>query len=426
MTSLYDILLPYQKKIASSNSRKKLICSSRQIGKSFLISYEAVKKSLLKDKSLSILVSTGQRAANELLKKVLRFAEAARLATEGKVTYTSNAECVTFSNGSRIMSLPNSPEACRGWTVTGVLCLDEAAFIMNADEIYQSLTPTMTRCKDAELIISSTPGGCSGLFYDLWTNDDTSWQKFYITIHDAVKDGLKVNVDELKSLCGDDQIFAQEYECQFSKSSGAAIDTNLLKFETKDVSKMKRILGQDVGRTHDGSAIADLRTDGSIFFLNDIKVLHDTAYSQQLAFVKQLDCQQRFDGGFIDGTGIGSAYSEQINEEVNSYIEGLQITAANKTPMFEYFRSLVMDKKLFIAPHLKDMLIEDIRLYQRIVDDAGRVRFSAIRANGSHGDAVFAIVLALWYCHEHPIKQTYVDSYHAPMRTMTGFASRLR
>ena len=76
-------------------------------------------KVLQKDGTLGLCVSTGSRAASELLKK----------------TYTDNAESITFSTGSRILSLPSNPDGIRGYTAR-IVCIDEAAFVPFVDEIY--------------------------------------------------------------------------------------------------------------------------------------------------------------------------------------------------------------------------------------------------------------------------------------------------
>ena len=70
-------------------------------------------------------MSTGQRAASELLKKVKQMAEAVKVVSKGLITYTDNADSVTFST----------------------VCLDECAFIPFVDEIYQAIAPTLTRDK---------------------------------------------------------------------------------------------------------------------------------------------------------------------------------------------------------------------------------------------------------------------------------------
>lgn len=68
--NLHDYLLPYQVQFTDNPSRRKIWLSSRQVGKSFSLAYIAVKKALLSRNGLSLCISTGARAASELLKKV--------------------------------------------------------------------------------------------------------------------------------------------------------------------------------------------------------------------------------------------------------------------------------------------------------------------------------------------------------------------
>ena len=91
--------------------------------------------------------------------------------TDGALDYQPSFDQVKFSNGSRVMALPCTSDASslRGWTVTGCVALDEAAFIRNMDEVMQALAPTLSRCQDASLVLASTPAGRSGAFYDIWT-----------------------------------------------------------------------------------------------------------------------------------------------------------------------------------------------------------------------------------------------------------------
>ena len=83
---------------------------------------------------MSLILSTGERAAQELLKKVQQWAEALKIASNGTITWTSNACEVRLSNGSRICSIPSgNTQAARGYTVTGILAIDEAGYIQNFD-----------------------------------------------------------------------------------------------------------------------------------------------------------------------------------------------------------------------------------------------------------------------------------------------------
>lgn len=67
--NLMDITLPYQRKFIQNPCKRKLWLSSRQIGKSFSCGMIAVYKALFRRNGLSLCISTGSRAASELLKK---------------------------------------------------------------------------------------------------------------------------------------------------------------------------------------------------------------------------------------------------------------------------------------------------------------------------------------------------------------------
>lgn len=87
-------------------------------------------KALMHDKGLSLCISTGARAAAEVIKKCELFAEAIKQMTNGQIDYVSTQDCLKFSNGCRVMSLPSSTDGAnlRGFTAQCV-CIDEAAFI---------------------------------------------------------------------------------------------------------------------------------------------------------------------------------------------------------------------------------------------------------------------------------------------------------
>ena len=104
--NLLDLALPYQKKVILDNSKVKVLNFSRQIGKSWIAAFLAGLTCCKKRNALVIYLSTGLRAANEALKTCLKFCESIKVLSNGAIDYTSNASCITFNNGSRIMSLP--------------------------------------------------------------------------------------------------------------------------------------------------------------------------------------------------------------------------------------------------------------------------------------------------------------------------------
>ena len=352
-------------------------------------------KVLQKKGTLGLCVSTGQRAASELLKKVKQMAEAVKVVSKGLITYTDNADSVTFSTGSRIVSLPSNPDGLRGYTAS-VVCIDEAAFVPFVDEIYQAIAPTLTRDKNSELVLCSTPAGCSGLFYDLLQNADDSWYVQTTTIEDAVKDGLQVDIGQLKKLVGDPDIFGQEYMCVFSKEFGSFIDPSIVDFVDEIPGEQGGYyLGMDVGRKHDRTALTILKAVNGKAYLENVITLSKCEYSQQIQVVKDLNGKYGFQAGFIDEGGIGSALAEQIRKTVSSKLCGLQFTGSNKTPMYEAVRARIFDHTLLFKTEFKDQIIQDFANVSRIVTEDGKVKFSAGRDASGHSDLTSSLTLAL-------------------------------
>ena len=404
---LRDIALPYQQKFIDSPKRRKIWLSSRQIGKSWTCAFISVFKSLTRRNGLSLCISTGSRAASELLKKCAQFAEAIHI-LDPSINYSASADSIKFDNGSRVISLPSgNPASLRGWSAQCII-IDEGAFIDNPEQVWGAITPTLLRDPDAELIITTTPAGSVGWFYDIYNkalDNPTDWYVQTTTIEDAVKDGLNVDIEELKKTISDPLVWEQEFMCQFSKEFGAMLDTDLLEFADipNDIDALPHWIGMDVGSTSDRTAIVDLAqlNDGS-YFVRDIVMMNKASYESQLSIVKQKNDKLKYKGGFIDANGIGSALSEFANKQVSAKIKPFIWTSANKTPAYEDMRALVFDHKLKFASHLEQLVKQDIRNVHRLVNEAGKVSYSAGRDANGHSDATSAMVLAIQAAKQFP------------------------
>lgn len=101
------------------------------------------------------------------------------------------------------------------------------------------------------------------------------------TIHDAIEDGLKVDLEALRSLVPDPDVFACEYECKFMKEHSSFIDLSFLEYsEEPKAAKRAKFMGFDIGGSGDRSAIATVAelADGT-FFVEDIAMMHKAEYA---------------------------------------------------------------------------------------------------------------------------------------------------
>ena len=416
MTSLLDLALPYQKKVILDNSKVKILNFSRQIGKSWTAAYLATQKCLMKQNGLVIYLSTGQRAADESLKTCKKFGDAIKVLSDGKITYDSTASCITYNNGSRIMTLPGKPESCRGWTVDLLVC-DEMAFWQQPDECWQAIVPALLNKiagGDKEIIICSTPLGKNSLFFDLCqrAKAENDWKYFEVSIHDAIKDGLNVDLEQLHKLIPDPIQFSIEFECSFADSSNDFLSPNLLQFYNDDVKLEDFFIGVDWARSGDGTAIVALgRTKESKIYLLDLCTLHNVEYEKQINFVKEIFKKYNPKAMYGDAGGLGSPIMEELNKKVSTRIKPFNFTSANKTDAYEYLRKQVFDRNIFFKEDFRTQIVSDLSLIQQIISENGKISYVSRRANGSHGDIVSAVVLALQAIRDNPINASTPQTF---------------
>ena len=286
------------------------------------------------------------------------------------------------------------------------VCIDEAAYVSHLDNIMNAINPTLSRDDTAELILTTTPAGKNGDFYELYSNaiNDDNWYVQYTTIHDAINDGLNANLQSLKTLCPDKDVFAQEYECQFLSEYGSLIDVSLIDYyDDLPTGNRTNYLGMDIGSKSDRSAIVILRKIGEVVYLDDIVVLNKMEYNQQLQMVKEIHNINKFNAGYIDETGIGSAFAEFVKKNVSSKITGFTFTGSNKTPMYEKLRSLIYEHKMKVNRKFKSIIEKDFKNVQRVVNEAGQVKYIAGHDENGHSDITSGLVLGIRAIDDNPV-----------------------
>jgi len=252
-------LLPYQCCWVEDDSPLKIVVKARQIGYSFAASIRALLE-CLKRKTTWVFLSKGERQSRLLMEKVQEHVQSCGILAQAcestffEGTLIKQLE-VRFANGSVIYGLPANPDTARGYS--GNVTLDEFAFHADADKIYAALFPTITRGYGLEVI--STPNGQQGKFYELAkaaglaenldsgfriqdsgeaenrktksengsdflprltdSNFDfrgrPTWSGHRVDIYEALRQGLRIDLQLLRAGCDDETSWQQEYCCQF-------------------------------------------------------------------------------------------------------------------------------------------------------------------------------------------------------------------
>ena len=146
---------------ADGSGRVFVVKSKRQVGKSILAICLMIKYCLSK-RCVSVCIEPTQAQSRRVFKQLCDFLEGSGAIVSANATLLS----IQFKNGSELLfKSAEQRDALRGFTVSGILVIDEGAFIQ--DDIYEILYAT-TDAHNAPILVISTPLFCSGEFYRLY------------------------------------------------------------------------------------------------------------------------------------------------------------------------------------------------------------------------------------------------------------------
>lgn len=398
MKTPLDLLLPFQRAWVEDDSRFKIWNASRQIGKSFTSACEAVRDCELNPGTLWVVLSAGERQSLEWMEKakmwVKAFAQVISYVEEREApeALMKSAE-IRFANGSRIIALPANPDTARGYTAN--LILDEFAIHRHSGEIWRALAPSVTNPlkRALKIRVMSTPKGEGNMFHQLWQKPE--WSRHQTTIYDAKAGGLKVNIDELRTLVADEDSWRQEYNCEFIDSSRTAFSYEMISgCETEDASLEWPVgyqaqgplyTGIDVGSISDPTVCVTFEKLGQRMHLRERLVVKGVELSLQDSLLDTAIRRAARVG--IDASGIGLDLAQRLRRKHGGKVVAQVTTAPWKRQAFARLQHRFADKGIAI-PQSRD-LREDFHSYE--VSGAGeQARYRAPRTEDGHSDTASA------------------------------------
>lgn len=402
---LKQILLPWQQKWVADNSRFKIGMWSRQTGKSFSTACEAVTACAAQERNSSelwVVLSAGERQALEWMEKAKKWAKAIKATVDSYDELRASADAlisraeIRFANGARIVAIPANPDTARGYS--GNLILDEFAIHEKPFDIWAAIYPSITNPLTGEkkLRIVSTPKGRGNKFADLWEHNE-SYSKHKVTIEDAVKLGLPINLDELKNGVDDPDIWAQEYMCEFIDNSSVLLPYDLIgKCESshlQDDGSSPLFIGMDIGRQKDLSVIITGVKLGDVLSIISVEVLRKMPFADQLDIIVHKASDARVQRVCIDSTGIGAMLAEEATRKAGAKVRGVTFTASSKGEMYSLMRRRFEERSVRVPVDRE--LREDLHAVQRIVSTGGNISYAAPRSTDGHSDRASALALCI-------------------------------
>lgn len=424
-----DLLLGYQRKWTDDEARFKYGLWSRQTGKDFSSGEEGVrdcyKHELEKNKTNWLIGAAGERQALESLEKWKEWTEAYKLAiadiieerTGGSETLLKSAS-ILFPNGSRVMAVPANPNTVRGYSAN--ILLTEFAFIEDPDATWRAIIPSITnplRGGLKKVRIITTPNGIGNKAHDLWAKnhgvEGSKWSCHKVTIHDAVAQGLPVDIEELRAALDDPEGWAQEFECEFLDTHSVLLPyeliatcesleaTALCPSEFWNASSIFPIdLGIDFGRKKNLTVCWAMAALGDVQQTLEVLELENMPTPNQVELLRPRI--QRARRVCLDYTGPGIGLGDYLVQEFGEWkpeqdkfgkVELCTFTQNLKVEIFPKLRMAFERRGLRIP--VNRTIREDLHSMHRVITAAGNVTYKAPHTADGHADRCVALALAV-------------------------------
>lgn len=216
-----DLLHLYQ------NNRFIISMQARQTGKTQTTATYILWYIMYHEAKTSAILANKADQAQEILSRIqLSYESLPYFLQPGVRVY--NKRKIELDHHSVAFSAASSSSSIRGKSIA-LLYIDEAAFIPNDMEFYESTYPTVASGKNSQVIITSTPNGTRGLFYKLWMESEAGKNEF---VRKLVTWDLVPGRDEAwkRQTIGNTspEQFNQEHNCVFRGSQNSLLNADVM------------------------------------------------------------------------------------------------------------------------------------------------------------------------------------------------------
>lgn len=306
---------------------------------------------------------------------------------------------VHFPGGSRVVALSASPDAARGFG--GNLLLDEFAFHNDSRRIWGSAYPVAAR-GGHKIRVISTPNGKGNKFYELMTTEGNRWSKHHVDIYEAVKQGLDVNIDELREGMADQDAWAQEFELAWLDEASSWLDYDLISSCEGNSSGVPELymggpcfVGVDIAARNDLFVIWVFELVGDVLVTREIIARKRITFATQDDLLAEVMRRYRVVRCFMDQTGMGEKPVEDAKRRHGEdRVQGVLFSAAIKLDMATTMKERFQDRRVRI-PAGDPALRADLHSIRSRVGMTGIRTLIADGDSDGHADRFWAGALGM-------------------------------
>lgn len=324
----------WQRKVMDTRGN---ICvrSSRQAGKSTIISIKAAEYAANNSNKLIMVIAAVERQSYLLFEKILNYLYGKYKKQIKTGSFRPTKHLIQLKNGSRIYALPagTSGQGIRGYTIDLLIC-DEAAYI--GEDVFTAIIPALAVTK-GDIWLLSTPKGKQGYFYSCFNDDN--YTKFHIRWEECPRISREFIEQQKKKMTR--LQFEQEFGAEFLDELRQFFPTELIR-KCMTLPVLSKTSGEGSGgsSTHTaqqvasnfpaghyylGVDIARLGKDQTVLItaerrkerliMKDMIITEKTYTTETVKTILNLDKKYKYKRIYIDDGGLGVAVFDPLLRE---------------------------------------------------------------------------------------------------------------
>lgn len=368
-----------------------VIKSKRQCGKSILLEAILLQTAINKSKSTSILLSP----TIEQARKIFNSCKSVLQPTKIYGKHNDTQLYLKLKNGSEILfKSAEQKVGLRGYTVTGVYCVDEAAYI--PDDIFYE-TMAWVNVSQAPVIVCSTPNHKTGFFYKYYTFGMENGNKIFSYNWSDFDTSALLPDEKLEQYRKEFPApkFKTDFLGEFLDNEGGVFGDYSGIINNNYSTDGNCYFGIDwgTGQGQDETAIAVFNSNREMMGLYHFS---DKDETQTINYIIELIKRYQPLKVQVEANSIGAIFFGLLDKAIKK--EGLPVmllrfntTNESKERIINNFQVLMQNKQVQILDN--STLKVQMDMYEMKTTNNGKHTYNA--ANGYHDDCIIAMLLAL-------------------------------
>ena len=373
------------------NNKRVILCYSRQSGKSVLAEILLIEY-LFKKNTFNAYISPTFQLGRKVYKEITQLLE------NSGVIKKANSTTLTIETiyGSTLQFFSSEAyTAIRGTTVSGVLIIDEAAYIQdvlpNGENFWGNVVMPLTKARKPLTVMISTPCGKTGFFYDFYLRALNKEEGTAFLVRTIYDDGLvtKEEIEEIKKSIPA-KAFEQEFECKFLDSSLTFFEGFENCFGKYPYHHGKEWIGVDLAGSGEDETILTKINEANEVFQYKITGTLDMKYRKIADIINDSNPV----AAYLENNGLGAPMINEIKKLVRhkSKLYEWSTTNSSKEEIISNLAVKIANKEIYFNE-------EDTELFGQFgtfiskISKSKKLTFGA--QEGKHDDRIMSLAIAL-------------------------------